>query len=150
MRTTAILAATERTEHAAREFAFGEPADGRDQIQRLRPSATPRPQAPNASGVETAMRSIAFPVALALFAFPALAEDAPADPPPHAKIELSQGVCMHGVFGFHLKTEGATEGNVYIPLDSIAALCRKGQEGEQPQPQEDRQPHEPLPKAQRV
>jgi hypothetical protein len=96
------------------------------------------------------MKPLLFLLPLALATVPALAEDAPVAPPPPAKIELSQGVCMHGVFGFHLKTEGATEGNVYIPLDSIAALCRKGQEGEQPQPQEDRQPHEPLPKAQRV
>jgi hypothetical protein len=96
------------------------------------------------------MRPIVFVLPFALAAVPALANDPAPDPTPPAKIELSQGICKNGIFGFHLKTEGATEGNVYITLDSIARLCQRGREDDAPQPQEERRPHEPLPQADRV
>lgn len=74
---------------------------------------------------------------------------APPSPPPVAEapktgaIEISQTICMHGIFGFHFKTDAASEGNAYMPLRLLAALCRQNQEEDEAQPQSD---DKPLPK----
>lgn len=59
-------------------------------------------------------------------AHPPLADVAPTD----GGIELTQAICMHGIFGFHFKTEGPSEGNAYMPLRMLAALCRKGEDSD--------------------
>lgn len=56
------------------------------------------------------------------------APPAVAEAPKDGGIELTQAICMHGVFGFHFKTDGASEGNAYMPLRMLAALCRAGQD----------------------